>query len=111
VPDAAVLINDGRISAVGPRQTVSRPAHVDVIDVSGLTLLPGLIDGTIISPRTAMPSRSAGWLHEPLSAVHMRTATVLRQTLATGYTTIRDAAGLDVGLSWPSKRVLIRGHA
>ena len=45
VPDAAVLINDGRISAVGPRQTVSRPAHVDVIDLSGLTLLPGLIDG------------------------------------------------------------------
>ena len=45
VPDAAVLINDGRISAVGPRQTVSRPANADVIDLSGLTPLPGLIDG------------------------------------------------------------------
>ena len=41
VPDAAVLINDGRISAVGPRQTVSRPANADVIDLSGLPPGPG----------------------------------------------------------------------
>src|ERR671922_591525 len=109
VPDAAVLINDGRISAVGPRQTVSRPATADVIDVSGLTLLPGLIDGHdhLASHGYAMTQR---WgLHEPLSTVHMRTATVLRQTLATGYTTIRDAAGLDVGFKLAVEEGLIAG--
>ena len=109
VPDAAVLINDGRINAVGPRQTVSRPANTDVIDVSGLTLLPGLIDGHdhLASHGYAMTQR---WgLHEPLSTVHMRTATVLRQTLATGYTTIRDAAGLDVGFKLAVEEGLIAG--
>src|SRR5262245_65472731 len=83
VPDAAVLINNGRISAVGPRQTVSRPANADVIDVSGLTLLPGLIDGHdhLASHGYAMMQR---WgLHEPLSALHMRMAT--DQTLAFTY--------------------------
>src|SRR5919108_2157739 len=109
VPDAAVLIDGGRISAVGPRQTVSRPAHADVIDVSGLTLLPGLIDGHdhLASHGYAMTQR---WgLHEPLSTVHMRTATVLRQTLATGYTTVRDAAGLDVGFKLAIEEGLIPG--
>ena len=109
VPDAAVLINDGRISAVGPRQTVSRPTNADVIDISGLTLLPGLIDGHdhLASHGYAMTQR---WgLHEPLSTVHMRTATVLRQTLATGYTTIRDAAGLDVGFKLAVEEGLISG--
>src|SRR5437870_6538245 len=109
VPDAAVLINDGRISAVGPRQSVSRPANADVIDVSGLTLLPGLIDGHdhLASHGYAFMRR---WgLHEALSTVHMRTATVLRQTLATGYTTIRDAAGLDVGFKLAVDEGIIPG--
>jgi imidazolonepropionase-like amidohydrolase len=45
VPNAAVLINDeGRIAAVGPRTTLSPPPQAEVIDVSGMTLLPGLID-------------------------------------------------------------------
>jgi len=36
-------------------------------------------------------------LDEPQSTRHLRTAAVLKQTLAAGYTTIRDAAGLDAG--------------
>src|SRR5437867_1498196 len=109
VPDAAVLINDGRITAAGPRQAVSWPANVDVVDLSGLTLLPGLIDGHdhLASHGYAFTQRSG--LHEPLSTVHMRTATVLRQTLATGYTTIRDAAGLDVGFKLAVEEGLIAG--
>ena len=39
----------------------------------------------------------------------MRTATVLRQTLATGYTTIRDAAGLDIGFKLAVEEGLISG--
>ena len=109
VPDAAVLINDGRITAAGPRQAVSWPAHADIIDLSGCTLLPGLIDGHdhLASHGYAFAQR---WgLHEPLSTAHLRTAAVLRQTLATGYTTIRDAAGLDIGFKLAVEEGLIAG--
>ena len=79
VPDAAVLIDDGRITAAGPRRAVSWPADAEVIDLSGLTLLPGLIDchDHLAAHGYGLPQR---WgLQEPLSTVHMRTAAVLRQ--------------------------------
>ena len=44
VNDAAVLINGERIEAVGPRAAVTLPPATDVVDVSGMTLMPGLID-------------------------------------------------------------------
>ena len=44
VPDAAVVIDGERITRVGPRDAVLYPASAEVIDISGMTLLPGLID-------------------------------------------------------------------
>lgn len=44
VPDSAVVVRGDRIEAAGPRASVRVPAGADVIDASGLTLLPGLID-------------------------------------------------------------------
>jgi imidazolonepropionase-like amidohydrolase len=41
-PDAVVLIQGGRISSVGSGTAI--PAGADVVDLNGLTLLPGLID-------------------------------------------------------------------
>ncbi len=109
VPDAVVLVNDGRIVAAGPRQAVSWPADAEIIDLSGLTLLPGLIDchDHLAAHGYGLPQR---WgLQEPRSTVHMRTAAVLQQTLATGYTTIRDAAGLDAGFKLALEEGLIAG--
>jgi imidazolonepropionase-like amidohydrolase len=42
--DAAVVVDDGRIVAAGPRARVSVPTGARVIDVHGQTLLPGLFD-------------------------------------------------------------------
>jgi imidazolonepropionase-like amidohydrolase len=42
--DMTVLVLDGRIHAVGPTQTTVVPKGAEVIDASGLTLLPGLMD-------------------------------------------------------------------
>ncbi len=44
VPDAAVVIRNGRISAAGPRAKVKIPRHAKVIDAHGKTILPGLWD-------------------------------------------------------------------
>ena len=95
--DAAVVIDGDRIAAAGPRAKVSWPTGAEVIDAAGLTILPGLIDthDHLASHGYALTQR---WgLEEPASTSHLRTAAVLRQTLAAGYTTIRDAGGLDAG--------------
>jgi len=44
VPDAAVVVRGERIVAVGKRAGVSIPRGAEVVDASGLTLVPGLID-------------------------------------------------------------------
>jgi imidazolonepropionase-like amidohydrolase len=44
IPDAAIVIKDGRIVAVGPRAKVKIPRHANVVDAHGKTILPGLWD-------------------------------------------------------------------
>lgn len=44
VPDAAVVIHNGRIVAAGPRSKVKIPKHANVVDARGKTILPGLWD-------------------------------------------------------------------
>jgi imidazolonepropionase-like amidohydrolase len=44
IPDAAVVIHNGRIVAVGPRSKVKIPKHANVVDAHGKTILPGLWD-------------------------------------------------------------------
>ena len=44
VPDSVVVIRGDRIAAVGTRPSVKIPEGAEIVDVKGLTLLPGLID-------------------------------------------------------------------
>src|SRR5688572_11182169 len=44
VPGSTVMVRRERIVAAGPRGRVRVPADAEVVDGSGLTLLPGLID-------------------------------------------------------------------
>lgn len=44
VPDSAVVIQQGRIIAAGPRAKIKVPRRAHVINVSGKTILPGLWD-------------------------------------------------------------------
>ena len=45
LPDAIVIVRDGRITDVGSRMAVSIPKGARVIDCTGKFLIPGLIDG------------------------------------------------------------------
>ncbi len=45
IPDAAVVLSEGRIVAVGPRAEIPIPKNARVIDCTGKYLIPGLIDG------------------------------------------------------------------
>jgi Tol biopolymer transport system component len=44
ISDADVVVKDNRISAVGARDKVHAPEDVKVIDVAGMTIVPGFVD-------------------------------------------------------------------
>ncbi len=44
VPDSAVVIQNGRIVAAGPRSKIKIPKNANVVDAHGKTILPGLWD-------------------------------------------------------------------
>ena len=47
IPNAAVLIKDGMIAEVGPRDQISIPSDAQIIDVKGGTILPGFINAHV----------------------------------------------------------------
>jgi imidazolonepropionase-like amidohydrolase len=44
IPDAAILIRDGRIAGVGPRAQIAVPPGTPIADLAGKTVIPGLWD-------------------------------------------------------------------
>ncbi len=109
VTGATVVIRDQRIEAVTNRAGSDWPSEAEIIDVSGMTILPGLID---CHDHLAMHGYDLArrWgIDEPQSTRTLRTAKVLSETLAAGYTAVRDAAGLDTGFKRAIDEGLIAG--
>jgi imidazolonepropionase-like amidohydrolase len=99
-----VLVRGERIAAVGPANDVSA-GGARVIDLPGMTLLPGLIDAH--SHLLLHPYNEAPWddqvLRQPLALRVARATVHARATLLAGFTTLRDlgtegAGYADVGL-------------
>jgi imidazolonepropionase-like amidohydrolase len=106
---ATVVVRDQRVEAVTTRAGGDWPSEAEIIDVSGMTILPGLID---CHDHLAMHGYDLArrWgIDEPQSTRALRTAKVLRETLAAGYTAVRDAAGLDTGFKRAIDEGLITG--
>ncbi len=107
--DVTVLIDGERIVEVGPRASVPVPEGAEVIDAAGHTIMPGLIDvhDHLASGGYGLTGR---WgMDEPLSLLSIRTSQVIEDTLAAGYTTVRDAGGLDAGFKMAVEEGLIKG--
>ncbi len=97
VKDAVVLVEGKRIAGAGRRRDVRLPADADVTDISGLTVLPGLIDTHDHLVAEVYDLAHRWGLAEPLSLKHLKTAQVLQDTLLSGHTTVRDAGWMDAG--------------
>ena len=44
IPDATIVVRDGRVVSAGPSATVTIPDDVETVDLSGKTVIPGLIN-------------------------------------------------------------------
>ncbi|HEY0969170.1 MAG TPA: amidohydrolase family protein [Opitutaceae bacterium] len=111
-----VVVTGDRITAAGPAAAITVPAGTPVIDLPGLTLLPGLIDTH--SHVLLHPYSEASWndqvLKESLSLRVARAVNHLRATLDAGFTTLRDlgtegAAYADTGLRQAIEQGIIPG--
>jgi imidazolonepropionase-like amidohydrolase len=109
VRDAAVVVRDGRVETVTTAGANSWPRDAEVIDVSGQTILPGLIDCHDHMALHGYELTRRWNLDEPASTRSLRTAQAIQQTLARGYTAVRDAGGLDAGFRTAVEEGLIRG--
>jgi imidazolonepropionase-like amidohydrolase len=111
-----VLVRGNRIEAVGPANEVKAPADTKVIDLPGMTLMPGLIDAH--SHILLHPYSETVWndqvAREALSLRVARATNHLRNTLLAGFTTLRDlgtegAGYADVGLKQAVNQGIIPG--
>src|SRR5258706_10963709 len=111
-----VMVRGEKIEAVGPANEVKAPAEAKVIDLPGMTLMPGLIDAH--SHVLLHPYSETVWndqvAREALSLRVARATNHLQRTLLAGFTTIRDlgtegAGYADVGLKQAIQQGIIPG--
>jgi imidazolonepropionase-like amidohydrolase len=111
-----VLVRGNKIEAVGPANEVKASADAKMIDLPGMTLMPGLIDAH--SHILLHPYSETVWndqvAREALSLRVARATNHLRNTLMAGFTTLRDlgtegAGYADVGLKQAVNQGIIPG--
>src|SRR5215471_5264310 len=89
-----VLVKDKYIYSVSPQPI--DPADATVIDITGKTLMPGLIDAHAhITGLTLSPKNIA----YPEAEIVLACASYLRNSLMDGFTTIREAGGADYSIA------------
>jgi imidazolonepropionase-like amidohydrolase len=90
LPDRVIVVEGDRIKFVGPASEVKIPNEANLIDLSGTTVLPGLIDAhTHLGSRADRYDEINKFKDTPN---HSAFAAVLnaRKTLEAGFTTVRD---------------------
>ncbi|KKB80918.1 peptidase M38 [Devosia soli] len=100
-----VLVEGQRITAIGAN--LAKPEGVEVVDLAGKTVMPGLIDCHVHIVAETLDL----WANmvAPASLAALRAARVMDEALQRGFTTLRDLGGADYGLVRAVNEGLIRG--
>ncbi len=100
-----VVVEGDRIKEVGAK--AGNLAAAEEIECNGRILMPGLIDCHFHAYSPSMNIGAADRLPQPLMVAHA--ARILEGVLTRGFTTVRDAAGGDIGLWMAIEQGLIKG--
>jgi imidazolonepropionase-like amidohydrolase len=100
--DGDVVVEDGRIVEVGPGLDGD-----DAVDCAGAMVLPGLFDCHV--HLTATDISAQRFQQTPFSLTFYEAIENMKATLATGVTTVRDAAGADLGIKTAVEKGLVPG--
>ena len=101
----SVLVQDGRIAAIGPQ--LQAPEGAQVIDAKGLTVMPGLIDCHVHMVASSFDLGMVAKL--PNVFTMLRALPIMKAMLDRGFTTVRDAGGADWSLAEAVRTGLVQG--
>src|SRR5207245_10967743 len=102
-----VVVEDGLCRRIGAASGPAAPREARVIDCQGRTLMPGLLDAHVhLSLLDLDPAADAAL---PPAVLALRIKNEIEATLDAGFTTVRDAGGLDWGFKEAIRLGLIRG--
>lgn len=104
---SSVRIQGDRIAEIAVGRILEQDAGSTVIDAGGRTLMPGLIDAHVHAIVTSLDLNALA--HRPATRLGIEAAAVLEGMLQRGFTTVRDAGGLDRGLQEALDAGLVRG--
>ena len=91
-PHVSVLVEEGRIGRIAAAGAIATPDGARVIDAAGRTLMPGLTDAHVHFGLTATSDQDP--IESHVSYV-LKVVENIRLALEEGFTTVRDAGGLD----------------
>ena len=107
-PGASIRVERDRIVEVAEDGApVTRPEDAVVIDAGRRTMMPGLIDAHVHAAITTMDL--AAMARRAPTRVGIETKAILERMLRRGFTTVRDAGGLDVGVQEALRAGLVSG--
>ena len=106
---ASVLVEDGLIQRVVSAENNGPPTHGRVIDLDGLTLMPGLTDAHVHFGLLGLNSLSPVSTEENLTTYVIGVIENIEHALQEGFTTVRDAGGLDPAFARATEEGLIKG--
>lgn len=93
IEPSVLVIKGERIEAVGPAGSVPVPPGASIVDVTGKTIMPGLIDAHVHFLGVKSMNQVT-WIVDPPHLRAMRGVTDVWKVIDCGFTTVRDAGGL-----------------
>lgn len=106
--NATVAVEDGRIKEILQGSPTATPSSADLIDCRGQFLLPGLIDAHVHLGSTEASIVEQHRRNFPSYSL-LKSLKIIKETLAQGFTTVRDCGGADPGLRQALNEGLIPG--